>query len=139
MNAIETFVAPRWLDLRPRSTPAATRVLEWCERLAVIAALSGTGRSARQIERRFKQWLGLPHREVYAIGRTEHAFFQALASEARQGRIDWPDVAAAAGYADQSHLIRETRRITGFPPATLRRSVASVPGFWMYRLWGLWG
>jgi AraC-like DNA-binding protein len=101
--------------------------------------LSGKGCSARQFERRFKQWLGLPHRELFAMGRAERAFFEALAQEGGQEDIDWPDVAAAAGYADQSHMIRQARRITGFTPAALFKRVKAEPAFWTYRLWGIGG
>ncbi len=37
------------------------------------------------------------------------------------GRIDWAQVAAAAGYADQSHMIAEFRRFSGMTPEELRR------------------
>ena len=45
------------------------------------------------------------------------------------------DVAQASGYADQSHLCRETRRITGFTPDDLYRRIAEEESFWSYRVW----
>lgn len=42
---------------------------------------------------------------------------------------------ADTGYADQSHLSRETRRITGFPPGELRRRIIEDESFWVYRIW----
>ena len=122
-----------------RSVHRRERIHDWCEDLARRAALSGKGRSARQFERRCKQWLGLPHRELFVMGRAERAFFEALAQEGGQEDIDWPDVAAAAGYADQSHMIRQARRITGFTPAALFKRVKAEPAFWTYRLWGIGG
>lgn len=139
MTLVEQFIGPRWRVEQIRSIHRRERIHDWCEDLARRAALSGKGRSARQFERRFKQWLGLPHRELFAMGRAERAFFEALAQEAGPDDIDWPDVAAAAGYADQSHMIRQARKITGFTPATLFRRVKSDPSFWMYRLWGIGG
>lgn len=38
-------------------------------------------------------------------------------------------------YANQSHLCRETRRLTGFSPDELRRRIHGDEGFWLYRLW----
>ncbi len=38
--------------------------------------------------------------------------------------VNWAGVAAAAGYADQSHFSRETRRVTGFAPGQFRRRMA---------------
>jgi AraC-like DNA-binding protein len=34
---------------------------------------------------------------------------------------DWADIAAEADYADQSHLCREARRLSGISPQELRR------------------
>lgn len=139
MQRIEHFIGPLWRAMQTRTMPRRERIHDWCEDLARRAALSGKGRSARQFERRFKQWLGLPHRELFAMGRAERAFFEALAQQAGPDDVDWPDVAAAAGYADQSHMIRQVRRITGFTPAALFKRVTSDPSFWTYRLWGIGG
>lgn len=43
---------------------------------------------------------------------------------------------ADSGYADQSHLCRETLPVTGFTPEALRQRMAEDEGFWSYRLWG---
>src|SRR5450830_240682 len=47
----------------------------------------------------------------------------------------WAELAEASGYADQSHLCRETRRVTGFAPDELMQRLARDEGFWSYRLW----
>ena len=129
---IEGFLLPRWQRQRPQAA-APARLQDWTQALAMRAAASGVGRSLRQAERRIKGWTGLPMRELRGLGRAEQAFFRALAEGDRPVR--WSDVAADAGYADQSHLCRETRRITGFPPAELRRRIAEDESFWMYRIW----
>ena len=46
-----------------------------------------------------------------------------------------PDSADGRAYFDQSHLCRETRRVTGFAPAELRSRIAEDESFWMYRIW----
>ncbi|MDQ2780131.1 MAG: hypothetical protein M3Y32_11320 [Pseudomonadota bacterium] len=43
-------------------------------------------------------------------------------------------MAADTAYADQSHLCRETRRVTGFASAALRQSIAQDEAFWLYRV-----
>jgi hypothetical protein len=78
MIHIEQFVGTQWRAVQTRSIQRRERIHDWCEDLARRAALSGKGRSARQFERRFKRWLGLPHRELFAMGRAERAFFEAL-------------------------------------------------------------
>lgn len=131
---IEDFLEPRWQGLRPDAlAPAAAHLLDWTQGLAMRAAASGVGRSLRAAERRIKGWAGLPMRELRGLGRAERAFFRALAEG--EAPVRWADVAADTGYADQSHLCRESRRITGFAPAELRRRMAEDEGFWIYRVW----
>ena len=128
---IESFLLPRWQALAADRPPLG-RYRAWAESLALRAATSAAGRSVRQAERRIKAWAGLPMRELRALSRAEEAF---LATGAAQGTQRWAEVAAEHGYADQSHLCRETRRITGFSPAELERRVRHDPSFWAYRLW----
>jgi AraC-like DNA-binding protein len=82
-----------------------------------------------------KRWAGLPLRELRGMARSEQAFFDAVVAKAQTGSIRWADVAADNGYADQSHLCRATRRITGFSPETLREGIEREEAFWAYRLW----
>jgi AraC-like DNA-binding protein len=131
---IEAFLEPRWQALRPGAdTPGRMRVQDWAQGLALRAAASGMGRSLRAAERRIKGWTGLPMRELRGLGRAEQAFFRTLA--AGDGPVSWAEVAADTGYADQSHLCREIRRVTGFAPAELRRRIAEDESFWIYRIW----
>ncbi len=134
VTVIEDFLAPRWQAARPKAGAADWRHLQdWTRGLALRAASSGVGRSLRQMERRIKGWTGLPMRELRGFGRAEQAFFHTLAQG--EGPVRWADVAADVGYADQSHLCRETRRITGFAPAELRQRIADDESFWIYRIW----
>jgi AraC-like DNA-binding protein len=65
--------------------------------------------SERQLERRFADHVGYGPKTLQRILRLQHVVRQ-LESHAA-GRL--AEVAASAGYADQSHLSRETRRLTG--------------------------
>ena len=134
VHMLQDFLDPLWQQARPRLAWNAQRYQDWAQGLALRAATSASGRSLRQVERRIKQWAGQPMRELLGIGRAERAFFEALAAEG-EGRLDWADVAAEGGYADQSHLCRASRRVTGFAPEELRRRIAEDEGFWVYRVW----
>lgn len=134
VQLIEDFLLPRWQAARRgRDAPGLLRLKDWTRSLALRAATSGVGRSLRQSERRIKGWTGLPMRELRGLGRAEQAFFRTL--EQGDERVSWADVAADVGYADQSHLCRETRRLTGFSPAELRSRIAEDESFWLYRIW----
>jgi AraC-like DNA-binding protein len=124
-----------WKVKRSNESPGVHLLDDWYQGLALRAANTGLGRSARQIERRIKQWTGQPLRELRGMSRSEQAFF-AAASSIEQGEVNWAHVANEVGYADQSHLCRQTRRITGFAPDELARRIAQDEGFWAYRLWG---
>jgi AraC-like DNA-binding protein len=131
---IEDFLAPRWAQRRPADAPAVQRYRDWTQALALRAATSAPGRSLRQVERRLRQWAGQPMRELQVLARGEQAFFQAKAASLA-GPVPWADVAADTGYADQSHLGRVTRRLTGFAPAELTRRILEDESFWPYRIW----
>lgn len=134
IRLIEDFLLPRWQAARPSAAaPSLLRLSDWAHGLSLRAAMSGVGRSLRQAERRIKGWTGLPMRELRGFGRAEQAFFRAL--DDGDDPVRWADVAADTGYADQSHLCRETRRMTGFSPADLRRRIAEDESFWIYRIW----
>lgn len=131
---IEDFLQPRWAALRPAEAPAVQHYRDWTQALALRAATSAPGRSLRQVERRLRQWAGQPMRELQVLARGEQAFFQAKAA-GEAGRLSWAAVAADTGYADQSHLGRITRRLTGFAPQDLTRRVQEDESFWPYRIW----
>ena len=134
VRGIEDFLDPLWQAVRPTRPFKAHRYQDWLQAVALRAATSGLGRSLRQVERRIKQWTGLPMRELRGLGRAEQTFFEAMAAE-EEGRLKWAEVAVQVGYADQSHLCRETRRVTGFAPEELRWRIVHDEGFWSYRLW----
>lgn len=132
---LEDFLESRWQVCRPELPLQAQRYGDWVTHLAQRAAVSGPGRSLRQLERRVKRWAGLPLRELRGMARSEQAFFDAVAAKAETGNIRWADVAADNGYADQSHMCRVTRRITGFSPEALREGIEKDEAFWAYRIW----
>jgi AraC-like DNA-binding protein len=91
---------------------AAQRILR--ERGAVtvdvLAADAGVGR--RQLERRFRSAVGLPPRALLRIARFQNLF--RLYQET--SRPAWADLALAAGYYDQAHLVNDFRELAGTTP-----------------------
>ncbi len=136
MHVLEEFLEPRWQQCRPSQPLGRQRYSDWVAHLAMRAAVSAPGRSLRQLERRIKQWSGLPLRELRVMGRSEESFFTtaALATQS-SSKLDWAQIAVDTGYADQSHMIRTTRRITGFSPEALAKGIQQQESFWAYRLW----
>lgn len=132
LRLVQDFLLPRWQALGEQRP--SRRYADWSQALAVRAATSAAGRSLRQLERRIKAWAGLPLRELRAVSRAEAAFYAVAAADGEPG-FNWADIAAGTDYADQSHLCRETRRLTGFSPEDLRRRMQADEAFWAYRLW----
>jgi len=135
---LEAFLLPRWRALRAaEAAPAGAgrgSYRDWMQNLALRAVAGGHGASLRQIERRIKQWSGQSLRALRGISRAEATFFQVRAGMAA-GDVVWSALAQDAGYTDQAHLCRETRRVTGFSPEELRRRIEAEEAFWAYRIW----
>lgn len=83
----------------------------------IAAELSGSepGVSARSVQRHFERITGQSPRHVRQVTRAREAVARLRAGEAIA------DVAYALGYADQSHLSRDVKRLTGYTPAESQR------------------
>lgn len=74
-------------------------------------------------------------REWTALVRTEGLFFAARERHEAGRPFDWAGLAQEEGFADQAHLVRATKRITGFSPMEFTRRYEQDESFWLYRLW----
>jgi AraC-like DNA-binding protein len=76
-----------------------------------------TGLSERQLRRRVESAVGYPPRTLARILRFQRflALWRSTPPEIR----DLAGLATVAGYADQAHLTRESRRLGGLPPGAL--------------------
>lgn len=128
------FLETRWRAARAAGTAPGGVVGDWVNSLAAQVALSGWGRSARNVERRIKIWVGQPLRGLRRFQRAEQAFLQTREG-VQAGTVSWAEAAAQGGYADQAHLCREARAITGKPPAELARRLREDESYWVYRIW----
>jgi AraC-like DNA-binding protein len=85
------------------------------------------GMSPRQFRRRCLEEAGLGPKRLARVLRFRYA--NRLAAVTR--RPNWSSIAAAAGYFDQAHLIRDFREFTGRTPAA---AAAGAPSFQFHHL-----
>jgi AraC-like DNA-binding protein len=97
----------------PRVPAAAQSVHGWAD-----AATA----SARQLQRRVGEALGLPPKALLRIERL-HEGLRRLADGAALA-----DVAAQCGFSHAAHMVREFRALTGLSPAGVRRDLARHEG-----------
>ncbi len=138
MKVIEEHLAPRWqaIQARPTSAPSLRQVgRHWVERLARQAhELRGT-LSLRQVERRIKAQSGRSIREWQTLIKTESVFFASRGRFESGESINLAELALDEGFADQAHLSRATKRVTGFSPTEFAQRYVEDESFWLYRLW----
>ena len=103
----------------------------WLRNVLTQTALSPSGQSMRQTQRRIKQWTGQNRKELQLYERTERIFEQFSKTP---DPINWPALSFESGCADQSHMGRQVRRVTGHSPQKLQQLILSEEGFWLYRL-----
>lgn len=122
-GALDSLLEPlvrrcRPLDDAVRHAVVAIVAAGGARPIAEIAAEIGIG--DRQLQRRFRVAVGLTPKQFARIRRLRSAGASILA-----GGRGWAGVAAAHGFADQSHLIHEFSQLTGLTPvafeARLRR------------------
>ena len=75
--------------------------------------------SDRHLVRLFRDEVGVSPKRPAALVR-----LQAAAAARRRSGPSWARVAALAGYADESHLARASRRLTGVRPSELERAMS---------------
>ncbi len=83
--------------------PALRRVDE-------LAAASGL--TARSLQRLFADYVGVSPKWVMRRARLHEAAERADSGE----QVDWAELAASLGYADQAHLTRDFTATIGIPP-----------------------
>jgi AraC-like DNA-binding protein len=106
----------------PPKRDAASAAISLIDRLrgkvTVRQLEEATGVSARHLERRFAERVGLSPKTACRIAR----FRTALALMSRRPTLRWADLAFSCGYFDQAHLIRDFRAFAGATPEEFRTS-----------------
>lgn len=105
-----------------------TRVVRLIEGVRGDAAVDLAARAAawspRQLQRRFLEEVGLTPKTFSRVIR-----LQAAARAATHARdVGWARIAAACGFFDQAHLIREFRKVAGRTPATFFSGGSTLGG-----------
>jgi len=111
------FAAHAAVDARYETFDRALRVLTATDGRASVDEVATTvGVSSRQVDRLFAHHLGIPPKTVGRILR----FQSALRALMRDPGCSLAEVAAAAGYFDQAHFIKDFKRMTGGVPRGYR-------------------
>jgi AraC-like DNA-binding protein len=113
-------LAPEGLD--GALAQAVRLILASHGQLRIDALEEALGVGSRQLERRFREAVGLTPKVLCRISRMRHAVALLQARPATPGA----DLALAAGYFDQAHLVREFRALTGLTPGAYARELTGV-------------
>ncbi len=122
---VEEFLRSR----HPRPDPAARRTEQVVAHIADHPAITRVDELARQVamtprrlQRLFEEYMGVGPKWVIQRFRLQEA-----AERAAQGiDVDWAELAAELGYADQAHLTRSFTSTIGMPPARYARASAGA-------------
>lgn len=109
--------------LRPREAIAVRRevvnawrlIVRSGGRMTVEAIAEAVGWSRRNLEQRFREEVGVTPKQACRLRRFE------LAVEMVRGEHSLAEAASVAGFADQPHLTREWRALTGQTPTQWQR------------------
>jgi len=131
MGAVEGVLLDRAAASRSqdRMIPEAVQRLTRERGSSNLSALAREfGISLRQFERRFLRTVGLPPKLFCRMQRFTHVF-----REIGQDTQNWAATAAACGYYDQSHLIRDFRSFSGEAPSALLSQDADLARHFLQR------
>jgi AraC-like DNA-binding protein len=116
----------RWIlaRLKPRTIIhpavrwAVDRIAATGGRTSIEDLATQTGFTRKHLGNLFQQQVGLSPKALARV----HRFRGALSLlDSAEGHVPWAALAEQCGYYDQSHLINEFRRFTGFSPVELAR------------------
>ena len=130
-DLFEAQIQPLWRE--PGHPSPAPYIGDWVRSVATRAAHSSAGRSLRQWQRLVRDWTGQSYRDLQLFIRVEEAFIRRIAV-CNDRAPDLASIAADAGFADQSHMGRQIRKVTGLSPAHFGERLANDESFWYYRL-----
>ena len=100
--------------------------------LQLASRLLGVG--PRQAQRLARREGGMNVPGLSRLWRSERSMRQVREALARGESIDWATHAAEAGYADQSHLVRDCKEFSGRTPAQIVQQARHDEADWFYRL-----
>jgi len=108
------------------------RLKDWTVHLMGQLSETSAGRSLRSAQRRLQSWTGHNRQTLEFFAKVEEVH-RLVKEDPNNTPVD---LAADAGFADQSHMGRALKRATGFSPMDLNQKIATEEAFWCYRLLG---
>lgn len=120
LEAILAARLPRLRGIDPLIAQALARFGASCP---VGDVVHDSGWSHRHFAAIFQEAVGLKPKTYCRILR----FGRVLDRLAPDARVAWADLAAAEGYADQPHFIREFREFAGLSPGSYRKRAPAFP------------
>ena len=117
VDRLELELVQRFAEVAPRATSVDVPGLaEWTRRargqVSVARLADAAGVSRQHLTRVFHEQVGVSPKLCCRLAR----FHSALGYAAGGDRVAWSRVAAALGYADQSHMIAEFREFSSLTP-----------------------
>lgn len=100
--------------------------------LRLASTLLGVGE--RQAQRRARREAGLSLRGLSRLLRARRSHSEVKMLLAQGEPLNWGQHASEQGYADQSHMVKECKELTGNSPQKLVDLVKKNEAHWMYRL-----
>lgn len=129
---METAWAKRGHRDRRLDWPGSARLKDWTYHVSTRLAGTDAGRGLRSAQRRLRRWTGHDLQTLAFFAQVEEVHRLATAEPATKPA----ELAAEAGFSDQSHMGRALKRATGFSPVQLNEKIATEEAFWCYRLLG---
>ncbi len=126
-SILESAIAERLGRAEARHSHAYL-ALRACEKLThtrVKTVAADLGVSERQLRRVFHQTIGMTPKAFARLQR----FHRALHTAREHRHTTWANIAAAAGYYDQAHLIEDFHAIAGVTPRTLLGELGLHDGY----------
>ncbi len=122
------WMRPARIDPRVRFAVAAIERTQG--RLSIDALSRAANITRRHLERRFLEDVGATPKRLARIARFQHALRML---EQFDSASPGAETAAACGYADQSHFIRDFRRLAGCSPSEHLLRQGELTGFFIER------
>ena len=134
---VEDFLEPRWLSVRQHNHHLLTSGTDWLQSALARVAISRPGSSIRQLERRFKKMVGIPHRQIKTLSRGERTLLVIRDLLVDGHEPNWAKLAVDLDYYDQAQFCREIKRMTAHTPEELSSMfIKQDDALWVFQLWG---
>lgn len=123
--ALENAIAARLANAgeRPAQVQLALAAADKLAHAHVNAVACDLGVSERHLRRVFHETVGVSPKAFTKLAR----FHNALRAARAQAHPSWANIAAAAGYYDQAHLITDFRAIAGATPRAFVGELRAAP------------